>query len=97
MPPSDIKWGAKTYSVDSDYAVWGVPGLRSGEDAILGLISAQIISRDAGEVNWLSDNHRITLALTDLYGTVSVDGGRTLGEALVHHEQGLDPRRSTRR
>ena len=40
-----------------------------------GLISSALVSRDAGEVDWRSDYHRINCALTDMPGTVRVDDG----------------------
>jgi AraC-like DNA-binding protein len=41
-----------------------------------GLISAHIVNRASGEVFWRSDHHRIVCALTDIPGTVQVEGGR---------------------
>jgi AraC-like DNA-binding protein len=41
-----------------------------------GLISADVVRRASGEVLWRSDHHRIVCALTDIPGTVQVDGGR---------------------
>jgi AraC family transcriptional regulator len=39
------------------------------------MISAALVNREAGEVDWQSDHHRIHFALTDMLGTVRVDDG----------------------
>jgi hypothetical protein len=41
-----------------------------------GLISADVVSRAAGEATWLSDRHRITYALTEISATIESDGRR---------------------
>ena len=74
MPLSDSERGAKTRGVDLDNAVWSVPGLYSEKTQSWGLISADILTRAAGEVNWRSDHHRVVLALRDLHGTAYVNG-----------------------
>ena len=43
------------------------------EDAVLG----EIISRAEGEVNWLSDYHRVIVALTGMHSTAVINGGST--------------------
>ena len=75
MPRSDTERRAKTRGVDADNAVWSVPGLYPEKTQSWGLISADILTRAAGEVNWRSDHHRVVLALSDLHGTAYVNGG----------------------
>jgi AraC family transcriptional regulator len=72
---SSIERGRKHRSVDRDHSVWSAPGLQVEKTRSWGLISADVIDRPAGEVNWRSEYHRIILALTDLYGTGSTNGG----------------------
>ena len=62
-------------SVDAHNPTGGVPGLLAEKTQSWGLISADVISRAAGEVSWLSDHHRISLVLTEMSGTASIDGG----------------------
>ena len=76
MPPSSIERGRKNRSVDRDHSVWSAPRLHVEKTQSWGLISADVIDRPAGEVNWRSEHHRIILALTDLDGTGSTNGGR---------------------
>jgi AraC family transcriptional regulator len=52
-----------------------IPRLHIEETRSWGMISAALVNRDAGEVDWRSDCHRINLALTDMPGTVRVDDG----------------------
>jgi hypothetical protein len=78
MPLSDTERGATTRGVHSEHAVWSVPGLYSEKTRSWGLISAEIMRRAEGEVNWSSDYYRVNLALTDLCGTVQVEGGRAM-------------------
>ena len=40
-----------------------------------GSISADVVSRTAGKMVWLSDRHRIVYALTDVLGTIRNDNG----------------------
>ena len=64
-----------TSHVDAHNSIGVVPGLYAEKTGSWGLVSAYVISRAAGEVNWRSDRHRVVLALTDLYGTAYVEGG----------------------
>jgi AraC family transcriptional regulator len=68
---------ANTPGVDEHPAIADVSRLSAEKTQSWGLVTADIISRAAGEVYWLSDEYRITLALTDMCGTVSVNGSRT--------------------
>src|SRR5271166_3366961 len=52
-----------------------VPGLNIQESQSWGMICAALVNRDAGEVDWLSDHHRMHCALTDMSGTVRTDDG----------------------
>jgi AraC-like DNA-binding protein len=65
--------------------IWRFPGFRVEATRSWGLISADVISRDAGEATWLSDRHRIVHALTDIPGTVQSDG-RPADEYGLHRE-----------
>ena len=71
--PTDAKSGvgriAENASTDR------TPGLHIDKAGSWGMISAALVSRDAGEVDWRSDYHRINCALTDMPGTVRVDDG----------------------
>jgi len=62
-------------SVDTHNPTAGAPGLYAEKTRSLGLISAGVISRAAGEVSWQSDQHRICLALTAIRGTANLGGG----------------------
>jgi hypothetical protein len=59
-----------------DNPIWRFPGFRVEATRSWGLISADVISRDAGEATWLSGHHRISCALTDYSGTIESDGRR---------------------
>jgi len=59
---------------DSQNPIWDFPGFRIDKTRSWGLISADVISRDAGESAWQSDRHRIIHALTDIPGTVQSEG-----------------------
>ena len=60
--------------IGEDNPIWRFPGFRVEAARSWGLMSADIISRDAGEATWLSDRHRIVHALTDIPGRVQSDG-----------------------
>jgi AraC family transcriptional regulator len=64
-----------TPRVDEDNIITGVGGLTVERTRSWGLISAEIIKRAEGEVNWRSDHHRINLFLTAIRGTSSIGGG----------------------
>jgi hypothetical protein len=57
-----------------DNPIWRFPGFHVDATRSWGLISADVISRDAGEATWLSDRHRIAYALTDMHGSRHGDG-----------------------
>jgi AraC family transcriptional regulator len=73
---SSAKRGANADSkrVGEDNPIWRFPGFRIEAKRSWGLISADIVSRDAGEATWLSDRHRIVHALTDIPGSIQSDG-----------------------
>jgi len=75
VPASRIERGRKYRNVDWDHSVWSATGLRTEKSRSWGLISAGIVDRTAGEVNWRSDHHRVAVALTIERGTAYVDGG----------------------
>jgi hypothetical protein len=54
--------------------IWRFPGFHVEATRSWGLISADVISRDAGDATWLSDRHRIVYAPTDITGKVQSDG-----------------------
>ncbi len=77
-PPKPLIWTttqANTPCVDEDNPITGVGGLNVEKTRSWGLISADIINRAEGEVNWRSDYYRINLALTAMRGTASIGGG----------------------
>jgi AraC family transcriptional regulator len=63
----------KTGSVDR--AVWSADGLHTEHSRSWGLISAGIVKRDAGEVTWRSNHHRVTVSLAVVQGTARIDDG----------------------
>jgi len=67
-------WTAPASAVGRTYE-HSVPGLHIEESQSWGMISAALVNRDAGEVDWQSDHHRVHCALTDMLGTVRVDDG----------------------
>jgi AraC family transcriptional regulator len=69
----------------------GVPGLQAEKTQSWGLISADVISRAAGEVSWLSDEYRICLALTDLPGTAYSEIGAARPLPLMRGMLGFTP------
>jgi len=73
---SPAKKGANvdTKHVGEDNPIRRFPGFRVEKTRSWGLISVDIVSRDAGEATWLSDRHRIVYALTDIPGTIQSDG-----------------------
>jgi len=75
--PDPLPWTtaeASTHRAD-ERSIVSVPGLHVEQTRSWGLISADVLSRAAGEVSWLSDNHRVTVALTEMSGIVYIDGG----------------------
>jgi AraC family transcriptional regulator len=53
-----------------------VPGFHIEKTRSWGPISAHVVSRDAGQEVWQGEHHRIHYVLTDMHGTVQVNGGR---------------------
>jgi AraC family transcriptional regulator len=53
-----------------------VPGFHIEKTRSWGLISAHVVSRDAGQGVWQGEHHQIHYVLTDMHGTVQVNGGR---------------------
>jgi AraC family transcriptional regulator len=51
--------------------IWRFPGFHIEKSRSWGLISADVVRREAGEAVWQSAHHRIVYALTDFAGTVS--------------------------
>jgi AraC-like DNA-binding protein len=72
--------------IGNDNPIWRFSGFRVEATRSWGLISADVISRDAGEATWLSDRHRIVYALTDIPGTVQ-SNGRPADKYGLHHEK----------
>jgi AraC family transcriptional regulator len=54
--------------------IWSFPGFPIEKTRSWGLISADIVSREAGAAVWRSKHHRIVYALTDILGTIQSDG-----------------------
>jgi AraC family transcriptional regulator len=63
-----------TKHVGDDNPIWCFAGFHVEATRCWGLISADIVNRDAGEATWLSDRHRIVYAITDVAGLVQSDG-----------------------
>ena len=59
--------------IGEENPIWGFPGFHVERSRSWGLISADVISRAAGEAIWRSDRHRIVYALTDVPGTIQSD------------------------
>jgi AraC family transcriptional regulator len=53
--------------------IWNFPGFRVDKTRSWKSISADIVTRDAGEAVWRSDRHRTVYALTDVVGTRQSD------------------------
>jgi AraC-like DNA-binding protein len=75
-----------TKHIGEDNPIRRFPGFHVEATRYWGLISADVISRAAGEATWLSDRHRIVYALTDIPGTVQSDG-RPPDEYGLHREK----------
>ena len=70
---------------DCDELVRNAPGLHTEKSRSWGLISAGIVNRDAGEVTWRSNHHRVTVSLAVVQGTARIeDGPVRAGGFLVH-------------
>ena len=54
---------------------WSFPEVCIESARSWGSISADVVSRTAGKMVWLSDRHRIVYALTDVLGTIRSDNG----------------------
>jgi AraC family transcriptional regulator len=67
----------RNHICDEHHSPAGVPGLYVEKTRCWGPVSAEIINRAAGEVNWRSDYHRVNVALTVMRGTANIDGGPT--------------------
>jgi AraC family transcriptional regulator len=80
-----------SYSVDRDDLTGSAPGLDVETSRSWGLISAGIINRVAGEVNWRSGYHRVAVALTVEQGTAHIDGGPAQAFRLLPGEFSFTP------
>lgn len=83
-PP--LEHGLSPNPTNSSNPIWQFPGFRIETTRCWGLISADVVSRDAGEARWLSDRHRIVYALSDIPGMVQSDG-RPGDEYGLHREK----------
>jgi AraC-like DNA-binding protein len=83
-PP--LEHGLSPNPADSSNPIWQFPGFRIETTRSWGLISADVVSRDAGEAKWMSDRHRIVYALSDIPGMVQSDG-RPGDEYGLHREK----------
>jgi AraC-like DNA-binding protein len=72
--------------------IWRVPGLHIEKTQRWGTISADIVSRAAGEGVWRSDHHRIVYALTDFPGTIKPDDRPARQSLLVRNYFSFLPR-----
>jgi hypothetical protein len=62
--------------IGDENPIWRFPGFHVETTRSWGLISADVISRDAGQSTWLNDRHRIAYALTNISGTAERDARR---------------------
>jgi hypothetical protein len=74
--------------VGEDNLMWRFPGFRIESTRSWGLISADVVSRAAGEATWLSDRHRLMYALTNIPTTMRRDG-TAAAEYELHREKTL--------
>src|SRR6516162_5522414 len=58
---------------DAHNPFWSFPEVCIESTRSWGSISADVVSRTAGKMVWLSDRHRIVYALTDVVGTIRND------------------------
>jgi len=72
--------------IGEDNPIWRFPGFRVEKTRSWGVISADVISRDAGEATWLSNRHRLLYALTNIPTTMKLDG-RAAAEYELHREK----------
>jgi hypothetical protein len=72
--PQDGTKPSLAYS-DVHNPFWSFPEVCVESARSWGLISADVVSRTAGKMVWLSDRHRIVYALTDVLGTIRSDNG----------------------
>ena len=75
-PSNPTPHSADIARVDERHPIAEVTGLNVENTRSWGLISADIINRAEGEVNWRSDYYRVTQSLTDIEGTSQLNGGR---------------------
>ena len=64
----------KAGRADANNPIWSFAGFHVDQARSWGLISAEVVSREAGVSAWQSDRHRIVHALTDIPGTVQSEG-----------------------
>jgi AraC family transcriptional regulator len=72
--PQDRTKPSLAYS-DAHNPFWSLPEVCIENARSWGSISADVVSRTAGKMVWLSDRHRIVYALTDVLGTIRSDNG----------------------
>ena len=60
---------------DTHNPFWSFPEVCIESTRSWGSISADVVSRTAGKMVWLSDRHRVVYALTDVLGTIRSDNG----------------------
>src|SRR6516164_6083384 len=76
----------RTRPIGADNPIWRFPGFRVEKTRSWGLISADVISRDAGEATWLSNRHRLMYTLTNIPTTMKLNG-RAAAEYELHREK----------
>lgn len=74
-PSIRTKAGVGIGHPDKQNPIWRCPNFHIEKTRSWRSISADIVSRAAGEIVWRSDRHRTVYALSDIFGTMQSGGG----------------------
>jgi AraC family transcriptional regulator len=77
--------------IGEDNPVWRFPGFRVEKSRSWRLVSADVISRTAGDALWRSDRHRIVYALTSVPGTIQSDDRPAETDGLARRKLAFRP------
>jgi AraC family transcriptional regulator len=86
-----IKPGPDIDHPDEQNPIWGFPSFHIEKTRSWRSISADVVSRTAGEMVWRSDLHRTVYALTDIFGTMESGGGSPQNTPLLRDNFSLIP------
>jgi len=86
-----VKPGSDIGHRDEQNPIWGFPDFHVEKTRSWKSISADIVSRAAGEMVWRSDRHRIVYALSDIFGTMRSGGGPAQNKPLHRDKFSLIP------